>query len=143
MKASSDAAASIESAADERVRRVELIISTLLRVGVLVSLALIVIGTIVSFVHHPDYFTSAANFNRLTAPGAAFPHTLNGVLEGLGAASGQAIVMLGLLVLIATPVLRVAVSIFAFVYQEDWLFMGITALVLLLLLFSFVLGKVE
>lgn len=129
--------------ADERVRRVELVISNLLRGGVLASLALIVAGTIMSFIHHPEYFTSPADFQRLVEPGAAFPHTLQDVIQGILLFRGQAIVTAGLLLLIATPVMRVAVSIFAFIYQEDRTFTYITALVLFLLLLSFFLGKVE
>jgi uncharacterized membrane protein len=129
--------------ADKRVRRVELLISNLLRVGVLASLALVIIGTVVTFVHHPEYFSSPADFERLVRPGAAFPHSLGDVIQGILLWRGQAIVTAGLLLLIATPVMRVAVSIFAFVYQEDRTFTYITALVLFLLLLSFFLGKVE
>ncbi len=129
--------------ADERVRRVELIISNLLRAGVLGSLALVVIGTVLSFIHHPEYFTSPADFGRLVEPGAAFPHSVSDVIQGIQLWRGQAIVTAGLLLLIATPVMRVAVSIFAFIYQEDRAFTFITALVLCLLLLSFFLGKVE
>jgi uncharacterized membrane protein len=64
-------------------------------------------------------------------------------MQGTFDLQGQAIVAMGLLLLIATPVLRVAVSIFAFVYQEDRTYTLITTLVLILLLLSFILGKVE
>jgi uncharacterized membrane protein len=131
------------SAPDPRVRRVEILISTLLRVGVAVSVLIIVGGTILSFVHHPSYLDSAADLQRLTTPGAAFPHTLHDVGVGLREGRGQSLVALGLILLIATPILRVAVSIVAFLYQRDRAFVLITAVVLLLLLLSFVLGKVE
>jgi len=48
---------------------------------------------------------------------------------------------LGLLVLIATPILRVIGSIGAFVYARDWRFAGVTTLVLVVLLVSLVLGR--
>jgi len=48
--------------------------------------------------------------------------------------------MVGLLLLIATPVMRAAVSIFAFVYQHDRTFVIITSVVLAILLLSFALG---
>ncbi len=128
---------------DERVRRVEIVISNLLRGGVVASLVLVVVGTIMSFVHHPEYFSSPADFARLVRPGAAFPHTLSDVIHGVLLFQGQAIVTAGLLLLIATPVMRVAVSIFAFIYQEDRTFTYITTFVLSLLLLSFFLGKVE
>ena len=128
---------------EERVRRVELLISNLLRIGVTVSLVLMVIGTIISFTRHPEYLSSAEELQRLTQPGADFPHTVPEVGAGVHDLRGRAIATLGLLLLIATPVLRVAVSIFAFIYQGDRVFTLITAAVLCLLLLSFVLGTVE
>ncbi len=122
-------------------RRVELVISTLLRVGVATSLTVVVAGTILSFVHHPGYVSAPAALAHLTQPGAAFPHTLSEVLEGLRAGRGQAVVVLGLLLLIATPVLRVAASIVGFVYQRDRTYVVITSIVLTLLLLSFWLGR--
>jgi len=67
--------------------------------------------------------------------------TTGTVWEGVLHLRGSSIVTAGLLLLIATPVLRVAVSIFAFVYQKDWTFVIITTVVLALLLLSFWLGK--
>jgi uncharacterized membrane protein len=61
----------------------------------------------------------------------------------VGSFQGEALVTAGLLLLIATPVIRVGVSIFAFIYQHDRLYTFITATVFCLLLLSFVLGKVE
>jgi uncharacterized membrane protein YfcA len=59
------------------------------------------------------------------------------------AVNAEAIITLGLLVLLATPVLRVAVSIGAFALEHDWLYVGITTLVLALLLSSIlVLGEI-
>jgi len=128
---------------DHPVYRIEVLISTLLRVGVAVSLGLVVIGTVVTFVRHPIYVTSHVQLVRLTQPGAAFPHSWRGVLDQLVRLRGQAIVTLGLLLLIATPVMRVAVSIFAFRAQRDRTYTAITTLVLCLLLLSFVLGRIE
>jgi uncharacterized membrane protein len=48
---------------------------------------------------------------------------------------------LGLLVLIATPILRVVGSIVAFVYERDWRFAVITLLVLIIVMTSIWLGK--
>ena len=124
-----------------KVRQVELLISNLLRLGVGISLAIILLGTAISFTRHPDYATSHTELSRLTRPGAAFPHTLAQVFNGIRHGQGRAIVILGLLLLIATPVLRVAVSVFAFVYERDPTFVIITSIVLALLLLSFLLGK--
>jgi uncharacterized membrane protein len=130
-----------EDRAAARVRRVELLISNILRIGVATSLVIIVAGTLLSFVHHPDYVSDPRELQRLTRPGAAFPHTLSDVLTGVAHLRGQAVVVIGLLVLLATPVARVAVSIFAFAYQRDRVFVVLTSTVLLLLLLSFALGQ--
>jgi len=131
------------SAHDERARGVELLISNLLRIGVGASLLIVVFGTVVSFIHHPDYLTQPPALQRLTTPGAAFPHTLRDVVKGVRDIRGQAIVMVGLMLLIATPVARVAVSILGFVYEHDRRYVIITSIVLALLILSFVLGKAE
>jgi uncharacterized membrane protein len=120
---------------------VELLISRLLRVGVVLSLALVVTGSGVRFVHHHDYASSPEELQRLTSPGAAFPHTLSAVADGLRSGQGQAIVAVGLLLLILTPVIRVGVSIAAFALERDWAFGAITTLVFALLILSFLLGK--
>ena len=125
----------------EKVRRVELVISNLLRGGVAISLFVVTAGTALSFVHHPEYVSSRAELARLTRPGAAFPQTLGQVAAGVRDGRGQAIATVGLLLLVATPVVRVAVSVLAFVYERDWTFVAITAAVLALLLLSFLLGK--
>jgi uncharacterized membrane protein len=127
--------------ADPRVHQVELIISTLLRVGVTVSLLVVVLGTIVTFVHHPDYRTSQEQLKRMTHPPAEFPKTVQEMWTGLREFHGQSIVVLGLMLLVATPIVRVAVSIFAFWYEGDHIFVMITSIVLVLLLLSFLLGK--
>ncbi|MDQ1517080.1 MAG: hypothetical protein QOE80_2910 [Actinomycetota bacterium] len=130
-----------DSQAEDRVRRVELAISSLLRIGVLTSLLVVLAGTVVTFVHHPHYLSSRHDLVPLTKPGAEFPHTVPSVIRGLEHSQGRAIVMAGLLLLIATPVLRVAISVLAFVYQRDRTFVVITTVVLALLLTSFVLGR--
>jgi uncharacterized membrane protein len=130
-----------DSQAEDRVRRVELAISSVLRIGVLTSLLVVLAGTVVTFVHHPHYLSSRHDLVPLTKPGAEFPHTVPSVIRGLEHSQGRAIVMAGLLLLIATPVLRVAISVLAFVYQRDRTFVVITTVVLALLLTSFVLGR--
>jgi len=120
--------------------RLEALIGTLLRTGVTVSVILIVGGTIVSFVHHPDYATSTTALSRLTRPGMA-PRNMGDVLAGLAALRGQAWVMLGILVLMGTPILRVAISFLAFARVRDRPFTLLTAAVLALLLLSVALGR--
>ena len=131
----------IDASRRDRVREVEIWISNLLRTGVILSLLLVVAGTILSFVHHPSYLHSGRDLAHLTRPGAAFPHSIPDLRQSLLTFRGRGVVTLGLLVLIATPVMRVAVSILAFRHDRDRPFVLITTVVLLLLILSFVLGK--
>lgn len=121
---------------------IEVRISRVLRVGVALSLALILGGTLVSFLRHPDYLASTRALARLTEPGAA-PHTVGAVIAGLLDGRGQAVVMLGLFVLMLTPIVRVAMSLGLFLRERDRAFSAITALVLLLILASMLLGRVS
>lgn len=51
-----------------------------------------------------------------------------------------AIMMFGLFCLILTPVLRVVVSLFTFLKEKDYLYVGITGIVLIILVISFFIG---
>jgi uncharacterized membrane protein len=79
---------------------------------------------------------------RLAGPGGSFPRTAAWFFGGLAHLDGQTVIVAGLLLLICTPVARVAVSMVAFARQRDRLYFAITAAVLVLLLLSFALGKV-
>jgi uncharacterized membrane protein len=64
-----------------------------------------------------------------------------GILRYAFGLSGRGIIQLGLLVLIATPVARVAFSVFAFLREGDRLYVGVTLVVLALLLYSLGVGR--
>jgi len=63
------------------------------------------------------------------------------VWAGVRRLDPAAIISLGLLLMILTPVTRVAVSIYAFSRERDWKYVAITAFVLAVLVASFFLGK--
>ncbi len=106
----------------------DLLISRLLRSGVIISAILVVIGMGIAIVHHPASLIGMKI------------HSPREVVRAIRDGHGQGIAMLGLLLLIATPVMRVAVSIAIFLRERDFTFVAITTAVLLLLLLSFVLG---
>ncbi|NPC86234.1 DUF1634 domain-containing protein, partial [Pyxidicoccus fallax] len=120
----------------------ELLISDLLRYGVLLSLSLVTLGTLVTFLRHPDYLVSSEALQRLTAPHPV-PHGLRDVVVGAMAARGQSFVMAGLLVMMAVPVMRVGLSLLIFRQQRDTVYVAITTAVLALLGLSFLLGAAE
>lgn len=130
---------------DEQTLRVELFIAQLLRWGVVISFVIVAtgIGAVV--------VTGQTGYHQIRLDDVAsvvqyrvrpdFPNSLGGVLSGLIALKPYAIIALGLLVLIAIPVARVAVSVVAFALERDWLYVVITAFVLAMLLLSFAIGE--
>jgi uncharacterized membrane protein len=117
----------------ERLRQAELLISYVLRGGVLLSAAIIALGTVLFYIR---YFASHGHDAQIT-----IYHTITGVLADVAHGDPVAIIALGLLVLLLTPVLRVVVSVVTFALEHDWLYTGITLLVFCILLLSFLLGR--
>jgi uncharacterized membrane protein len=115
-------------------------VSNLLRGGIAISLVLLCGGTALTFIHHPDYALSASALQGLTRPGSG-PHNVVEVLNGIAHLRGQAFAMLGLLALMATPALRVLVSLVIFARTGDRAFVLLTSAVLVLLLLSLLLGR--
>ena len=62
--------------------------------------------------------------------------SLGGVVRGLGTLEPRSIIMFGLLILIATPVARVVMCIVGFLLEGDRLYVAISTVVLLILLYS-------
>jgi uncharacterized membrane protein len=113
-------------------------ISVLLLVGVGVSAAILVVGLALlattgqTGYHEPLRPTDL----RVRTSPAPFPTTIGGVVRGATALTPFAVIELGILLLIATPVLRVATSAVLFLLEGDRRFALITLVVLLLLLLS-------
>ncbi|HEY0009540.1 MAG TPA: DUF1634 domain-containing protein [Tepidisphaeraceae bacterium] len=128
----------IHASNDERGFEIEDWISRLLRVGVSISLVIVVLGTIVILLQTGA--STAADLQARLSPSASFPHTPAQVWAGLRAGDGPAIVVLGLMVLLATPFLRVAMSAIAFAAAKDWAYVWITLTVLALLAASLLIG---
>ncbi len=113
----------------ELVRHTEVMISQVLRAGVLLSAGVIVIGVLDGLLRYRHSMVSTLA-----------PSSPSGMWLGLSHGDPSAIISLGLVLLLATPVVRVAVSIVAFGIEHDRLYMGITALVLAILLLSLLSG---
>ena len=129
--------------ASREVHKVELLISALLRAGVILSLFVVTFGLTLSFIHHEAYVHSHRILHDLVGPGHPFPRTIRQTIDGIRHFHGEAFITLGLLLLVATPVMRVAVSIILFLHERDRIFAVLTSIVLALLILSFFLGKVE
>ena len=117
-------------------RKVDLVIGRLLQIGVFAAAAVVLLGAVMFLVQHGR---NPAEFS-VFVPGAPTLRTVGGILRGALALDSAAIVQLGLVMLIMTPIARVALTLIAFVIQRDRLYVLITALVLVLLLYGLIAG---
>lgn len=109
-----------------------IIIGWILRGGVISSATIILIGFLSLLLHA----------GGISGPGlGTFPHTLGQVWSGLVMLHPQALIVLGLLLLIATPVITVTTSAIAFAIERDHRFVVITFIVLAILITSLLIGK--
>lgn len=115
---------------------IEVIIGNLLRAGVIISSIIIIIGALIylwqSGHEHPDYHKFEGMNNTY--------YSLSYVFNGVARFSGEHIIQLGVLILIATPVARIVFSVIGFIKENDSLYILITLLVLFIILGSIFLG---
>lgn len=128
-----------------RVLDHELFISLSLRWGVILSSVVTLIGVVALLLTGQTGLgrTVTMDVSGLLTYQAVppFATSITGVLQGLRTFSPYSLIDLGLIVLIATPVFRVAVSVVAFALERDRLYMLISTIVLVILLISFVVGR--
>lgn len=115
---------------------VEQIIGTLLRAGLALATALVAAGGVVYLVRHGHEAPHYGWFHGVPEP----LRRIGGIVEMAHDLFGRGFIQLGLLVLLATPVARVAFSVLAFVKQRDPLYVGVTVFVLAVLLASILGG---
>lgn len=114
--------------------RVETVIGNLLRWGVSVSAVIVLFGAVRLLAQ--DGLRPSED-RHLFQPKPASP---SGIVHQATRLDSRGLIMLGLLVLIATPVARVIFSIAAFALQRDWLYVFFTLLVFVVLLYSLLSG---
>lgn len=122
---------------------IDIIIGKLLRYGVLLASAITVFGGVIYILQHqgsmPDY--KAVTDTHIPFRGApAYLREFPTILSHVFQFDGAAIVQLGLIVLIATPILRVAFSLFSFAIEKDKLYVAITFVVLTIIFINMIFG---
>jgi uncharacterized membrane protein len=112
------------------------VIGWILRAGVLISMSVIFIGGLIYLYRHGHAHVDYSTFKGVPD----FLHNTNGILQGIITLRGRAIIQAGVVLLIATPVVRVVFSAIGFVLEKDHLYTGITLLVLLIIFSSMLSG---
>jgi uncharacterized membrane protein len=123
-------------------RDMELFIGRLLRYGVILSCGITLIGGVFYLIQHgaqmPDY--NPIPDDQPFEGASMYLRELSTILPRVMSLDGAAIIQLGVCVLIATPILRVAVSVIAFLVEKDFLYVIITLIVLTIIIANMLLG---
>lgn len=113
------------------------LIGNTLRIGVVTACTIALISGIYYLVRNgldtiPDYTT----FHKEPASYTS----IKGIFYGLESLSAKEWIQFGVLVLMLTPILRVALSLVDFARQRDWLYVMITAIVFMVILVNSIVG---
>ena len=115
--------------------QVEQVVGRLLQVGVLLAALVVIIGGALLLADHGGARADFRVFHGESSP----LRSVGAIVSAAVAGDSRAIVQLGLVLLIATPVARVAFTLVAFAIQRDRLYVALTATVLALLLYGLLL----
>lgn len=115
-------------------RTLDVALGRLLRTGVLIAAAVTLAGGVLWLRQAGG---TVADWRTFRGEPVHLEHVA-GVVAAARAGDARALIQLGILLLIATPIARVLFSLLSFGLQRDRTYMGVTALVLAVLLWSLV-----
>jgi uncharacterized membrane protein len=115
-------------------RRIEILLGNLLRIGVSLSALVVIAGAVIYLAHYAGQRADYSVFRGEAAALRSMPAIVSGALR----LHGKSIIQLGLLLLIATPVARVVFSAIGFMIERDYLYVALTLIVLVVLLYSLI-----
>jgi len=116
----------------------QLLLGQVLRAGTVISISIVFIGGVYYMIRHGHGVADYRVFKGVPT----FVSTPAGIIGGVLSLKGQAIIQLGIMLLIATPILRVVFSTIGFVLEKDYMYVGISLLVLLIIFTSLLSGHV-
>jgi uncharacterized membrane protein len=114
------------------------VIGWVLRLGVIASISIVIFGGLVYLFRHGEEAPNHSKFTKL--PDFV---QLNGIVKGIFDFHGRSIIQAGIILLIATPIVRVIFSAISFVLEKDRLYILISLLVLLIIFMSSISGHIS
>ena len=108
--------------------KMELAISRMLRAGVSLAATVVLLGGLLYLAQNAG---AAPDYRHFHGVPSVAP-----LIEGIRQFDSRSVIHLGILLLIATPILRVMYCVFGFALQKDKLYVVISSVVLCILLFS-------
>jgi uncharacterized membrane protein len=109
-----------------------LILGNLLRAGALLSAAVVLGGGCIFLSRHAH---EPVNYRVFAGEPSEF-RTIRGVIRSAMTGRDRGLIQLGLLLLIATPIARVAFAVVGFAIERDRLYVAFTLIVLAILLYG-------
>jgi uncharacterized membrane protein len=113
-------------------RRLEIIIGNLLRTGVLIAGGVVTVGALFYLAHN---YSAPADFHTFAMESSSL-RSMQSIARSAAHFDSKGLIQFGLLLLIATPVARVALAVVGFAMERDRLYVAISSIVLAVLLFS-------
>ncbi|MFW0736007.1 DUF1634 domain-containing protein [Flavobacterium sp. T12S277] len=113
------------------------IIGNLLRYGVWISLSVAFIGGIVYLMAHS---TAIEDYSVFHENDRNIFEVVSAIYQGVIQGNGESLIFFGIILLFLTPVLRVLLSLFSFLLEKDYLYVGITLIVIVIILISVSFG---
>jgi uncharacterized membrane protein len=114
----------------------QLLLGQVLRAGTVVSISIVFAGGIFYLYRHG---LSVVNYKTFKGVPDFLQH-FRGIMASVFHLNAPAVMQLGIMLLIATPILRVAFSAIGFVLEKDYLYVGISLLVLFIIFMSMING---
>ena len=119
-----------------RDQDIQLLIGNVLRWGVILAMSVVFAGGLVYVFPHAHEKAAYHIFKGEPL----FLRDLKGILKNMAELKGRAIIQTGILLLIATPIARVLLSVISFLLEKDYRYVMITLLVLSVIAFSILSG---
>ncbi|MDR2425458.1 MAG: DUF1634 domain-containing protein [Prevotellaceae bacterium] len=120
----------------------DLHIGKLLRRGMLLACGTSIFGGVVYLFQHSGTTVDYSPVSGSEAFGVADSlRSISGIFDGILKFNGASIIQLGVVILIATPILRIVFSSITFIIEKDWLYVAITITVLTIIFLNMMILK--
>jgi uncharacterized membrane protein len=116
--------------------QMEMIMGRLLQVGVLLAATVVLVGGVLYVIKHAG---GQADFRVFRPQPFSVRHPM-ALLRGIAGWQASAVIQLGILLLIATPICRVIFAVIGFLIERDRLYVVVSLVVLAVLLFGMLRG---
>ncbi|WP_421941167.1 DUF1634 domain-containing protein [Pedobacter sp.] len=113
-------------------RDIQVILGTLLRAGVIISMTIVLLGGIIYLIHNKGVITDYAVFKPELSKFSSIASIFKSVLTF----QGDAVVQFGVLMLIFTPIARLVFALFGFLIERDYLYVLIGFIILAIITIS-------